>query len=261
MPLREEFKLQGDFLFRHRSYLPLVIVVAGIYVYIQKEIAAQQNPQQPLKDTIELICFIVCLIGLAIRIYTIGYTPPKTSGRNTAEGQVADNINTTGLYSVCRHPLYWGNFLMWLGIAGFTQTFWFIIAFILLYWLYYERIMYAEEEFLRQKHGLTYLEWANKTPAWIPKWHNYTPPALPFNWRKVIRQEKSGILNLFLVIFVLKTSAAYITTGQWQTNHNYWLIGLIASCIYYTTIKILQKTTHLLVVDKNPQNVSLKDTD
>lgn len=60
-------------------------------------------------------CIAVSLFGLLIRAVTIGFTPKGTSGRNTKEGQVAEVLNTKGIYSVVRHPLYLGNYFMWLG--------------------------------------------------------------------------------------------------------------------------------------------------
>ncbi|MEI3590430.1 MAG: hypothetical protein V8Q44_05920 [Alistipes ihumii] len=62
-------------------------------------------------------CLLVSLFGLAIRIRTAGHTPDRTSGRNTAEGQVADEPNTTGIYSMMRNPLYVGDLFKWPGIA------------------------------------------------------------------------------------------------------------------------------------------------
>ena len=37
----------------------------------------------------------------------------KTSGKNTAK-QIAESLNTSGIYSVLRNPLYLANFLNWL---------------------------------------------------------------------------------------------------------------------------------------------------
>ncbi|MGB8874133.1 MAG: hypothetical protein WCC75_12145, partial [Desulfobaccales bacterium] len=45
-----------------------------------------------------------------------GLPPRGTSGRNT-QGQVAETLNTTGIYSLVRNPLYLGNFLIWLGLS------------------------------------------------------------------------------------------------------------------------------------------------
>ena len=53
---------------------------------------------------------------------------------------------------------------MWLGLCLLTQNLWFTISFILIYWVYYERIMFAEEAFLTKKFGDTYLEWASRRP-------------------------------------------------------------------------------------------------
>ncbi|WP_317038972.1 hypothetical protein ACF3NR_05840 [Vaginella massiliensis] len=52
------------------------------------------------------------------------------------------------MYSMVRQPLYLSNFLMWIAPAMLTGNFWFIVAFCLFYWVYYERFMYAEEQFL-----------------------------------------------------------------------------------------------------------------
>ncbi|NLL27934.1 MAG: DUF1295 domain-containing protein [Bacteroidales bacterium] len=43
------------------------------------------------------------------------FIPKGISGKNT-EKQIADFLNTKGMYSIVRHPLYLGDFLMWLGL-------------------------------------------------------------------------------------------------------------------------------------------------
>lgn len=121
---------------------------------------------------------------------------------------MADSLNTTGIYSLVRHPLYLGNFLMWLGVSLLTCHAGFILLFVLAYWLYYERIMFAEEQFLRCKFGKRYLTWANRTPAIIPDFKSFTPPRLPFSWKKVIKKEKNGIFALFLTFSLFDHLAA-----------------------------------------------------
>ena len=118
MALQEELKTQGDFLFRNRSYLPLIVLVIGLGVYIStKYYEIDSATETGFTESYELICLGVCLLGLLIRIITVGHSPKNTSGRNTKEGQIADVLNTTGMYSVVRHPLYVGNFFMWLGVG------------------------------------------------------------------------------------------------------------------------------------------------
>ena len=100
--------------------------------------------------------------GLAIRAYTVGHAPRGTSGRNTMV-QRADMLNTTGSYSLARHPLYLGNYLMWLGIVFFVGVWWLAIICTPVFWIYCERIMYAEEAFLGDRFGRNFHEWAART--------------------------------------------------------------------------------------------------
>ena len=65
----------------------------------------------------ESIALYIGLFGVLLRLYTVDFTPNNTSGRNTSEGQIADELNTTGLYSLTRNPLYVGNFFMWMGLG------------------------------------------------------------------------------------------------------------------------------------------------
>ena len=123
MALQEELKTQGDFLFKNRSYLPLIILVIGLSVFIHTEYYEIEGPETWLSENFEFICLGISLLGLYIRIVTVGHTPKGTSGRNTKAGQVADELNTTGIYSVVRHPLYVGNFFMWLGVAMLLSSF------------------------------------------------------------------------------------------------------------------------------------------
>jgi protein-S-isoprenylcysteine O-methyltransferase Ste14 len=254
MSLRAELKKQGDYLFRNRSYLPLVILIPGIYIYVKHE-AGLPDIMEKNNLIYELACFGVCLLGFIIRVVTIGFSADSTSGRNTRTGQIAESLNTTGVYSFCRHPLYLGNFLIWLGIAAFTQNFWFIIAFIFVFWVYYERIMYAEEEYLIGKFGNEYLNYSDNTPAFIPGFKNYKKPILPFSFRKIIRQEKAGILNLFAVILLLRVAGEYFEKEPMHVEL-FWILGFCISLLWYLVIKILQKTTVIFSHDR-PQSVTL----
>ena len=58
-------------------------------------------------------------MGFLFRAWAIGTTPAGTSGRNTKE-QVAEVLNSTGIYSIVRHPLYVGNYFMWIGIVAYV---------------------------------------------------------------------------------------------------------------------------------------------
>lgn len=246
MALREEFEKQGLWLFKYRSFLPLIILFIGTVLYLRTELYPVTFilEDTPYEIYYEMFALFISLIGLVIRIYTVGHTPKNTSGRNTKKGQIADTLNTTGMYSIVRHPLYLGNFLMWFGPAMLTGNLWFIIAFCLFYWVYYERIMFAEEQFLIRKFGNDYLEWSKYVPAFIPKFKNFKKSKLFFSWKKVLKKEKNGLFALFLIFSVFNVSGEII---QNKTDYNYFLIvACVLTGLSYIVLKYLKKKTHLL---------------
>ncbi|MDR1183027.1 MAG: isoprenylcysteine carboxylmethyltransferase family protein [Bacteroidales bacterium] len=245
MDLHKQFEHQGSWLFKYRGILPLIILVAGIIVFINSRLDSSNffYDKTLLMDYYIVFCIFICLIGLAIRVFTIGYAPDNTSGRNTS-GQLADALNRTGMYSIVRHPLYVGNFIMWLGVALVVHNFWFVTIFILLYWIYYERIMYAEEQFLRRKFGETFTDWAARTPAFIPNFKLFVRPQTSFRWKKVLNQEKTGLAALFL-IFSLFDLIEQLVRKSHDFNYVLHVICLI-TIILFCIVRYLKKKTRLL---------------
>jgi protein-S-isoprenylcysteine O-methyltransferase Ste14 len=249
MPLREELRHTGNWLFRWRSYLPLVVLVAVLVAMTTSYSYPNGNPHAA--TLYEALCFVVSLLGLAVRIAAVGCAPQGTSGRNTAEGQVATTVNTTGLYSLVRHPLYLGNFLMYLGIAMMPRSGWLVLTFVLVFWLYYERIMYAEEEFLRERFGEVYERWANATPAFLPRLHClatcWRRPALPFSRRSVLKREYSGVFAMVACFAVLDAIGETRVRGE-LTVDPFWAALFSVTLLLYVTLIALKRRTRLLKV-------------
>ena len=240
MALVHEFERSGNWLFKRRSWLPAAFIVIGIIVlYLTNRQAIIFNP------TAELIFLGVSLLGEAIRIYTVGYAPKNTSGRNTTAGQIADELNTTGIYSLVRHPLYIGNFFMWLGPVLFVRTPVFFVFFVLIYWLYYERIMFAEEQFLRNKFGEAYDKYSEKIRSVIPRFTGYIRPALPFSVRSVLKREYNSFVNIFIIFMVLDLFRNYFLSERLYLTPLWIYLGIPAGIIWIT-IRLIYKKTSLL---------------
>ena len=244
MALREEFEAAGNWLFRRRSYLPVLLLpilfadIAGV-----RYPAAGQAPGPAWEG----LCLLVSILGLGVRVVTVGFAPAGTSGRNTGR-QVAAVLNTTGMYSVVRHPLYVGNYLLWLGVAALPGLPWSPLVVTLVFWLYYERIMFAEEEFLRRSFGAAYAQWADVTPAIIPRLSRWRPPAVPFSVRTVLRREYPGWWALVASFTVVHFAGDLVRTGRPGLAPG-WGAAFVGTTIVCSALRLLKRRTRLLHVE------------
>lgn len=209
MALIQTMEATGAKLFKYRGQIPVLIFVLALpLIWLTNETLYSQlrwdlNVGAHTVQTICTVCgILLSLCGLALRAYTVCTTPKGTSGRNTAS-QVANTLNTKGIYSVVRHPLYFANYLIWAGILIFSMNAYAFIIVSLIYWFYYERIMMAEEAFLRGKFGNEFEEWASRVPAFFPKWSLYEGGMLEFSWKTFIRREYATWLSTILAYLVV----------------------------------------------------------
>ena len=243
MALVHELENSGNWLFKRRSWLPLFFIAGGLLMMF---LGNRQAIIFDLRD--EMIFLGVSILGEIIRIITVGFAPKNTSGRNTAAGQIADELNVTGIYSIVRHPLYVGNFFMWLGPVLFLRSVWFTVVFCLVYWLYYERIMFAEEQFLRRKFGEVYDKWSEKVKAFLPFQVKFIPSRLGFSVRNVLKREYNSFVNIFLIFAVLDLFRNYFLSEKiYMTEIWMWL--LIGAVAIWLIVRSIHKYTRWLEVE------------
>jgi len=243
LPLVEQLTASGGRLFRRRSFLPLAFIVPELWV-----MATAPSGLAGLRPLWDFICLGIGVVGLAVRVWTVGHVPSGTSGRST-RGLRADTLNTDGPYSVVRHPLYVGNFLMGLGVACFPALWWVVLVYVLAFWLYYERIMLAEEAFLRDAFGDAFVEWAERTPAFVPDLRKYRCPDLPFSIRNVLGREYNGVLAL-VVVMTLLDAAGVLGSEQRLGVHPRWLWALTAAALVWVVAFTLKRATRWLDVTR-----------
>jgi protein-S-isoprenylcysteine O-methyltransferase Ste14 len=243
MALIEELNQQGNKLFKYRSNLPVPFAIIGLGIYLYN-IHYLDKSEHSL--TFEITCLAIGMLGQIIRAITLGYTPKGTSGRNT-HGQVADELNTKGMYSIMRNPLYLGNFFMWFAIILFIDVHWFSIVYIMCFWMYYERIIFAEENFLRNKYGEPYLKWTMETPIFIPRLSGWKKPDLHFSLKNVLKREYSGFFAMFFSFAIFDLAENYIRYNTWKLDE-FWMYALISSAIITLILRTLKKKTRILHV-------------
>ncbi len=240
MPLKEEMENQGLWLFRWRSYLPALMLPVLAWALRDARLSTQ------VPSAWDLVCVGVSFFGLFLRGLVAGFVPGGTSGRNVAR-QEAAHLNQTGIYSLMRHPLYVGNFFMALGPVMFIRVPWFILVFALLYALYYERIMFAEEEFLRKKYKGAYEKWASRTSAIFPFGGRWVPPSLPFSLKTFLRREYPGFLGLALAFNGL-VFLRYFVSGKDHPIHQGWFLFLGAGLVLYLFLRTIKHHTRWLSI-------------
>jgi protein-S-isoprenylcysteine O-methyltransferase Ste14 len=244
MTLRNAFEKSGSWLFRYRSFLPLLCLPLFGAALVE---FSYLRTSHRLNEWWQAFCLLISFGGLAVRVVTIGSAPACTSGRNTKQ-QVAATLNTTGMYSVVRHPLYLGNYLIMLGFTMVFHNGWLVCVISCIYALYYERIMMAEEAFLREKFGDRFEQWADATPAFIPKFHGWKPAALPFCWRTVLQREYNAFFLIVAVFFLLDLIGDSVAERQFKLDVS-WFVIFLCSFVIFSTLRFLKKRTRILQVE------------
>lgn len=241
MELKKKLEKQGQWLFRFRGQIPLVIFFLCIpAVYLSSHRITQSRTEL----IITAGALFISMIGMMIRFIAVGTSGEGTSGRNTKE-QVAEELTTSGIYSIVRHPLYLGNYLMWLGILCFTYNLPLILIISLVYWVYYEKIMYAEEVFLEKKFVSSFTAWANRTPAVFPSFENFCKADNALSIKKILRQEYSGFLAIVFCYCFIDNMRFFIRTGSLHIER-FSIIFLFFALVLTLTLRTLKYHTSVL---------------
>jgi len=244
MRISEQFRYAGPFFFRWRGRLFILLFPVILLSFIRFRYVFRSYT---FDLSWELGCFLVSLLGLSVRALTVGTIPHGTSGRSTRRRK-ADVLNTTGMYSIVRHPLYLGNYLMVLGISLFTRTWFLPIVVSLAFILHYERIIFSEEEYLESKFRGEFRTWAAKVPTIIPRFKNYQPPALSFSWKAAFRREYRALFGIIGAFWGLDIIADLIEFKRIKFDP-VWTPLFIVGLVFFLIIRILKKKTNLLRVN------------
>jgi protein-S-isoprenylcysteine O-methyltransferase Ste14 len=243
MKLLDHFASSGDWLFRWRGQLPLLmlpVLLLGLY-----------EAQLPATLTLglrfcQVLSVAVALAGLLVRVVAVGTAPTGTSERSTTSPR-ASRLRTTGLYSIVRHPLYLGNTLTAVGLASFTATWYAPLIVLLAAILYHERIATREEVFLEERFGAEFRDWAAVVPAMWPRLSNWTSSDTPFIWRRVLGREFHGLMVIGAMVFVLDAFRLFLATGTLATDR-VWTLFFLGTATIFVVGSLLKKFTSVFKV-------------
>jgi protein-S-isoprenylcysteine O-methyltransferase Ste14 len=233
----------GDFLFRWRSYLPLLLVpVAVVGITRARHLFASHAADLGWEFT----CLTLALAGLALRVWTVGVAARGTSGRNTRH-QKASSLNTTGPYSIVRHPLYVANGLIVISLALFMHGVIAPVAITVLTLGYYACIAWREERFLDDRFGPSFREWSARVPALLPTLERYVPATRSFQWRVAVRREFYAVSLILVAPFFLDMAEDFQDTGQLVFDP-VWTATATVGVLLFVILRYLKKHTSVLTV-------------
>ena len=236
MRLSERLPHQGRRLFRFRSVVPLTLLPL-VALALPQSRAVESWLGVTGNLVFQWASIGVGLVGLAVRCLAVGFAPGGSSSRDTHQLR-ATALNTAGAYSMVRHPLYLGAGLLWIGAALSVRVWWLAAVVTLLYWLYIERIMLAEEEYLDQTFGDEFRRWAAVTPAFVPNLSLWRKPAGRPQWKRLLSEH-----NALLALASSVTLFEYLedarpggeTWAAWYGDHPdlvwFWVTAAVVSVL------------------------------
>jgi protein-S-isoprenylcysteine O-methyltransferase Ste14 len=79
----------------------------------------------------------------------------------------ASSLQTNGIYSISRNPMYVGLAIVYLGITCLIGNWWNIILFPLLFLIIQEYIIKREEKYLERAFGIKYFDYKKRVRRWL----------------------------------------------------------------------------------------------
>lgn len=231
----------GNQFFKYRGQIPVLFFLLAFFLM---HYFPAQNKWLDQSNTLIAVSLVV--LGHLIRALAVGKRAAHTSGRNRDE-QVAEALNSTGIYSMVRHPLYLGNITTYMGWVVFTGIDWLIPAMLIGFLFYYRFIIYAEEQFLTRKFGQDYLDWKSATPLLLPAFWKFKANPQPFSFKTVLENEYSGIAASMTTAWVLLAFQWYVL-GQFQEKSLLILAMALFIAVFTLGLRYLRKKTQFFKV-------------
>lgn len=145
----------------------------------------------------------LALAGSGFRAWVIGLAYIKRGGLDKKVH--ADTLVSSGMFAVCRNPLYVGNALVLLGLFVAHNN---PLAYVLglaFFGVAYWSIIAAEEQFLRAKFGDAYRDYCARVNRFWPSFTHYREAVadMDFNWRRVVIKDYSTVYTWSAGMIVL----------------------------------------------------------
>ncbi len=180
--------------FKYRSYTPIPFLTAMVVF------------AQPSTQTL-LVGGCIAILGELIRFWGVAIAGSETRTTGDVGGTY---LITNGPFAFVRNPLYVGNILLYAGAAVMANAFapWLLISTVVWFYIQYTLIVSKEEDYLAQRFGEAYADYAAQVGRFFPRvtpYQGLRPPDKRFNIAEGLRSERRtlqaiGIVTLLIVL-------------------------------------------------------------
>jgi protein-S-isoprenylcysteine O-methyltransferase Ste14 len=201
----------GEWLFRHRTALPLPIaaVILGLRV-----------GEAPPSAILIAAGVAVTAAGELIRLWGVRHIGAISRTRSHRLGPLV----ATGPFAMIRNPLYVGNILIWVGFALSARLVWLAPLIVLLLGAEYHAIVRWEESLLVSRLGDAYRDYAARVPRWLPTLNrrerkgrreqdfsasSANSAVSGFSWRDTLFSERGTFVAIAVGYLLLWTTARF----------------------------------------------------
>ena len=215
----------GNFFFRYRNFLfPCIFLLT----------ACTAKPEIFWGSTTLDLLFVGCgafeaIVGQAVRFVTIGFQYIHRGGKN---GKVyANRLVSGGMYGVVRNPMYLGNALIAIGMAKYMGAPRAMFIVIPLFLFVYQAIIFAEEEYLRNKFGTEYDEYCARVNRFVPSLRNARQSfaGMRLDWKMSVQKDLGTIVGLTMGLLLIPVWRTYFHAG-WDTAKTAGMTSFAVAC-------------------------------
>lgn len=147
-------------------YIPPPLFYALLFVIaiiLQKKIELSHSFFDSKSAKIAGILFLI----FAVSILLTSITKFIRSKNTIILIKPAASLQTSGIYSITRNPMYLGLVFLYLGLTFLIGSWWHIILLPVLIFIIQGYIIRKEEEYLKRAFGQEYLTYKSKVRRWI----------------------------------------------------------------------------------------------
>ena len=176
-----------EIIIRYRSFVGILCLVVLLYL-------SEPSPWSVA------VGFFFIILGMFFRAWASGYINKDTE------------LATKGPFSLTRNPLYFGNFILGLGIAIAGNNLYSYGIFFVFYLLFFPFLMILEHHRLRKQFGDEYNRYAKKSHSFFPKIKKIKERDFNISYYMKNKEYRVLYFSIFVIgVFILKVLKAIRT--------------------------------------------------